>query len=168
VKTFGRAAVAFVEWQSSGCASTASGIPALIPCNASAAPPYRPTEAIAQLFENFAAPISSLGEHHQFTPLSAQGPGCSVSIPAWSNVVTRSFLKYRLRVSSLKASRLGPLAWASTGAAVTSSARFLLEVDVADYATHVRPCALCEFTPVDLFHFATECNHPRISAWAFV
>jgi hypothetical protein len=46
-----------------------------------------------------------------------------------------------------------------------SSALFLLEVDVADYAAHARPCALCGVTPVDLFHFATECNHPRISAW---
>ena len=144
-KTFGRA-VAFVEWQSSGRAS----IPAPIPCNASAAPPHRPTEAIAQLFENFAAPISSLGEHHQFTPFSAQGPGCSGSMPARS---------------SLKASRLGPLAWARTGAAVMSSALFLLEGNVADYAAHARPCALCGVTPVDLFHFATECNHPRISAW---
>jgi len=27
------------------------------------------------------------------------------------------------------------------------------------------PCRLCGVSPVDIFHFATECNDPHISAW---
>jgi hypothetical protein len=145
-KRFGRA-VAYVEWQQAGRVRNAAA-PQHDPL---APPPYRPTEAVAHLFENFTAPVASLGDYHEFTPLSTHGPGCSGSIPTRSNVF---------------AQRLGPIAWARTGAAVMLSPLFAVPgEDVADYAAHARPCPLCGVAPVDTFHFVAECNHPVIDSW---
>ena len=143
-KRFGRA-VAYVEWQQTGRSRAVAQHAAL------AAPPYRPTEAVAHLYENFGAPVADLGDYHEFTPLSAHGPGCSGSIPARCNIA---------------ASRLGPIAWARTGAAVMQSPLFAQAgAVVLDHAAHAVPCPLCGVTPVDTFHFIAECNHPTIDAW---
>ena len=141
-KIFGRA-VAFVEWQKDGVARVDRDIPLDPYCNASVAPLYRPTHAVANLFENFSAPVESLGHSAEFTPLSAHGPGCSGSIPTRSN---------------LPASHLGPIAWARTGAAaMMKSPLFRLKgEEVVDYAAHARPCPLCGSTPVDTFHLVAE------------
>ena len=149
-KRFGRA-VAFVEWQKDGIACLDR--PLASHCDADVAPSYRPTQAVANLFENYSAPVSSLGQFPEFTPLSTHGPGCSGSIPTRSN---------------LPAARLGPIAWARTGAAVMRSPLFRLKgFEVVDYAAHASPCPLCGVTPVDTFHFVAECNHPSIDAWRY-
>ena len=142
---FGRA-VAFVQWQSNG----QSRVPGLPKCDASAIPSYRPTEAVANLFENYQAPISSLGTFREFTPLSTHGPGCSGSTLSRSNI---------------PAQRLGPVVWARAGAAVMSSPLFRADKDPIDYAAHARPCRLCNACPVDAFHIISECNHPIIDDW---
>ena len=101
---FGRAA-AFVQWQHVG--RSRNGISLVTLRNDAGVPPsYRPTEAVADLYERYLAPISSLGDHRAFTPLSAHGPGCSGAVPSRSNIA---------------ASRLGPIMWARTGAAAMPS-----------------------------------------------
>lgn len=146
-KRFGRA-VAFVDWQRVG----RRRVTMAVACDAGAAPTYRPIEAVAQLYENYRAPIASLGDHHDFTPLSAHGPGCSGSIPTRSNIA---------------AHRLGPIAWARTGAAVMRSPLFNLggNDEPIDYAAHARPCPLCGVSPVDVFHFIAECSHSSVCRW---
>ena len=144
-KRFGRA-VAFVEWQQSGRRE----VPILAPPDASVMPSYRPSEAAANLFENYCAPVQSLGIHHDFTPLSVHGPGCSGSIPTRSN---------------LPAAQLGPIIWARTGAAAMRSPLFAFGMEPADYAAHARPCTLCGVSPVDPFHLFVECNHRDIAEW---
>ena len=149
-KSFGRA-FAFVHWQLSG--KTHSAVAGQ--CDASTLPSYRPSEAVANLFENYTAPLASLGNHSQFTPLSAHGPGCSGSIPTRSNVA---------------APRLGPIAWARTGAAAMLSPLFASQVDTdgghpTDHAASSHPCALCNVTPLDPYHLITECNHAIIDSW---
>jgi hypothetical protein len=146
-KRFGRA-VAFIEWQSEGLSRLES--PPASHCDASTAPPHRPIEAVANQFENYSAPTHTLGPFPEFTPLSAHGPGCSGSIPSRCN---------------LPAARLGPIAWARTGAAAMTSPLFLLSNTVADYAAHARPCPLCGVAPIDPFHLITECKHPMIRSW---
>ena len=144
-KRFGRA-VAFVEWQQSGRRE----VPILAPPDASVMPSYRPSVAAANLFENYCAPVQSLGTHHDFTPLSVHGPGCSGSIPTRSN---------------LPAAQLGPIIWARTGAAAMRSPLFAFGMEPADYAAHARPCTLCGVSPVDPFHLFVECNHRDIAEW---
>ena len=106
---FGRA-VAFIRWQQNGrdrnCLSLASAR-----CQAGDPPSHKPTEAVADLYERYLAPLSSLGDHRAFTPLSAHGPGCSGSIPSRTNVVAK---------------RLGPILWARTGASAMISPLFNL------------------------------------------
>ena len=148
-KRFGRA-VAFVEWQNNGISRLERPLPPL--CDASVAPSYRPTEAVANLFENYRAPVHGLGHFPEFTSLSTHGPGCSGSIPSRSN---------------LPAALLGPIAWARTGAAVMASPLFRLANESVDYAAHARPCSLCGVAPVDFFHLVAECNHPSIDAWRY-
>jgi len=146
-KSFGRA-VAFVQWQQDG-RSASPGLPA---CDASTPPSYRPLEAAANLFENFRAPLSSLGTYPEFTPLSATGPGCSGSMISRTN---------------LPASRLAPIVWARSGAAAMSSPLFFIGDDdqVRDYAAHARPCGLCGSSPIDPYHLVVECNHVLIDSW---
>ena len=144
-KVFGRAA-AFHEWQRVG----RDRVPNAPSCDAASPPPNRPLEAVANLYENYRAPIASLGSHHDFTPFSAHGPLCSGSIPSRSNIA---------------ASRLGPIIWARTGAAVMQSPLFAGFCADGDFAANERPCPLCGISPVDVFHFATECNNHLIARW---
>jgi hypothetical protein len=149
-KRFGRAA-AFVEWQNNGKSCLDNQLAPY--CDASVAPSYRPTQAVANLFEYYSAPVDSLGQLPEFTPLSAHGPGCSGSIPTRSN---------------LPAARLGPIAWARTGAAAMKSPLFRSnDTEVVDYAAHARPCPLCGVSPIDTFHLVAECTHPSINAWRY-
>ena len=144
-KSFGRA-VAFVQWQAS------NRVPAPPACNATSAPSYKPSEAVANLFDNFNAPLTSLGSHHQFTPLSAHGPGCSGSIPSRCN---------------LPAQRLGPIGWARVGAAAMRSPLFSLDTDApaSTFEAESLPCRLCGVSPIDPYHLIAECNHTSIDAW---
>ena len=114
-------------------------------------PSYRPTEAVADLYERFLAPLSSLGDHRAFTPLSAHGPGCSGSVPSRSNIA---------------ALRLGPIMWARTGAAAMSSRLFNMAGPGSQHAAHAVQCPLCHSTaPLDSYHLAVECVHPQINVW---
>ena len=142
---FGRN-VAFVKWKLDG----KSRVPDLPICDASVAPSYKPTLAVANLFENYHAPLLSMGTHRYFTPLSAHGPGCSGSILSRSNIA---------------ASQLGPIIFARCGAAAMSSPLFLVDGEAIDYAAHARPCRLCGSTPVDAYHLISECNHASIDRW---
>lgn len=146
---FGRA-VAFVEWQSKG--RDRNDITLVTQrCNASTPPLHRPTAAVADLYERFLAPISSLGFHRAFTPLSTHGPGCSGSVPSRSNIAAR---------------RLAPILWARTGAAAMCSPLF--DWGQANHGAHAVPCPLCpasQPTVLDAYHLITECMHPAIEAW---
>ena len=47
-----------------------------------------------------------------------------------------------------------------------SSPLFLREGEVVgDHAAHARPCPLCGSTPLDVFHFISECSDPTIDHW---
>jgi len=144
---FGRA-VAFIKWQASGRARSGPALAAQ-PCYAGDAPSQRPIDAVADLYERFSAPLSSLGDHRAFTPLSTHGPGCSGSVPARTNVAAR---------------RLGPIMWARTGAAVMSTRLF--NFGRLDHSARATQCPLCRGTaPLDFYHLAVECVHPVIDAW---
>ena len=146
---FGRA-VAFVKWQSDGRDRNGIAL-ASQRCDATVPPFYRPTAAVANLYERFLAPVASLGFHRAFTPLSAHGPGCSGSIPSRSNIAAR---------------RLAPIAWARTGAAAMSSPLFNLGQGAK--SAHAVPCPLCPAdlpTVLDAYHLVAECMHPAIEAW---
>ena len=142
---FGRA-VAFIKWQLEG----RQRVPDLLQFDASVAPSYRPTKAVANLFENYQAPLSSLGTHREFTPLSTHGPSCSGSVLSRSNVA---------------ASRLGIIIWARAGAAVMSSPLFALDSEEGSFAAHSTACRLCGASPVDTFHLVSECNNVTIDRW---
>ena len=147
---FGRA-VAFIRWQQNGrdrnCLSLASAR-----CQAGDPPSHKPTEAVADLYERYLAPLSSLGDHRAFTPLSAHGPGCSGSIPSRTNVVAK---------------RLGPILWARTGASAMISPLFNLGAGRAiDYAARAVECPLCHGpAPLDCYHLVAECTHPALNGW---
>ena len=144
---FGRA-VAFIKWQASGRARSGPALAAQ-PCYAGDAPSQRPIDAVADLYERFSAPLSSLGDHRAFTPLSTHGPGCSGSVPARTNVAAR---------------RLGPIMWARTGAAAMSTRLF--NFGRLDHSARATQCPLCRGTaPLDFYHLAVECVHPVIDAW---
>ena len=147
---FGRA-VAFVRWQQQGRSRNQIAL-ATAPCNAGDQPSYLPTEAVADLYERFLAPLASLGNHRAFTPLSAHGPGCSGSIPARTNLAAR---------------RVSPIMWARTGAAAMSSPLFkLVGIHRASHAAQLSQCHLCHgATPLDFYHLANECTHPAIKSW---
>ena len=145
---FGRA-VAFVRWQAHGRARNDLSLASSL-CDAGDPPPHRPVAAVADLYERFLAPLSSLGDHRSFTPLSAHGPGCSGSVPARSNVA---------------AWRIGPIMWARTGAAAMSSPLFSLG-QAAGHGAHAVHCHLClSHAPLDCYHLAVECTHPIIKVW---
>jgi hypothetical protein len=145
---FGRA-VAFVKWQERG--RDRNNITLVSQrCDSSVPPSHVPTAAVADLFERFLAPVSALGEHRAFTPLSTHGPGCSGSVPSRSNIA---------------APRLGPIFWCRTGAAAMQSPLFHL--GQTDHAASAMPCILCPGGPtlLDAFHLMTECTHPRLESW---
>ena len=147
---FGRA-VAFVRWQEKGRSRNHITL-ASAPCDAGDPPSHLPTEAVADLYERFLAPLSSLGFHRAFTPLSTHGPGCSGSIPARTNVAAK---------------RMGPIMWARTGAAAMSSPLFKLGRALGTkYSAGFVKCHLCHGpSPLDFYHLATECTHPTIKKW---
>ena len=145
---FGRA-VALLKWQAAGrdrndiTAATAR-------VDSTMTPSYKPKSAVADLFERFLAPLSSLGPHRGFTPLSTHGPGCSGSLLSRCNIA---------------AQRLAPIVWIRTGAAALSSPLFKTG-PVDSYAAHATPCPVCPGpTVLDGFHLITECVHPVVKAW---
>jgi hypothetical protein len=144
---FGRA-VAFIVWQTDGRARNDIVLGSQR-CDATMPPSYRPTEAVADLYERFLAPLSDLGSHRSFTPLSAHGPGCSGAVPSRSN---------------LAAQRLAPILWARTGAAAMHSRLF--DLGQGGYAAHAEQCPLCHSDdPLDAYHLVAECTHAAIDAW---
>lgn len=147
---FGRA-VAFVRWQQEGRSRNSITLVSA-PCNAGDQPSHLPTRAVAELYERFLAPLTSLGTHRAFTPLSAHGPGCSGSIPTRTNMAAR---------------RVGPIMWARTGAAAMTSPLFKLGPLHGDsHAARLVQCHLCHgTTPLDFYHLANECIHPAIKSW---
>jgi len=144
---FGRA-VAFVRWQQEGRHRN-DITQATQRCDSSMPPSRVPKAAVADLFERFLVPVSALGDHRAFTPLSTHGPGCSGSVPSRSNIA---------------APRLAPIFWARTGAAAMNSRLF--DLGCAGHAAHAAACTRCPGpTLLDAFHLIAECTHPVIEAW---
>jgi len=127
-------------------------------------PPWSPKLATAALYEGFEAPLSSLGLHPRFTPLSTHGPMCQGSL---------------LSMCTIPAHKLAVVGHLRLGAKALQMAVFSLQRnfqqrdrsadedhdDRSRFIVRNVPCSLCGVSPLDVFHLACECTHVSMVAW---
>jgi len=127
-------------------------------------PPWLPKLASAALYEGFTAPMSSIGQHPRFTPLSTHGPMCQGSLLSMSTIPAH-------KLAVVMHLRLGAKALQM---AVFSKNKLDRERDPgADedhegqsrFAVQNVACPLCGLSPLDVFHLACVCTDVKMVAW---
>ena len=127
-------------------------------------PSWMPKLAVAALYEGFQAPMSSLGMHPRFTPLSTHGPMCQGSLLSMSTIPAfKLAVVGHLRLGA-KALQMAVLSLKARGKHHDYGADENHD-PCSRFAVRREDCPLCGVSPLDVFHLACECTDAALVTW---
>jgi hypothetical protein len=121
--------------------------------------------ATAALYENFLAPLASLGPHPRYTPISTHGPMCQGSLISHSTIAAHKLAAVgHLRLGA-KALQTPVLSLNNRSDQRRRRAGNVNNDPPDSYALRGDPCPLCNVEPLDPYHLAIECPDITLCNW---